>query len=88
MAKADAINGKNPPVKGKGMGVKADFKSLKRLIGLLFKNYKGLLFAVFASLVVSAISSSIAGIFLQNLYSQFDFVLKNTLTAAREQLNK
>ena len=80
MAKADAINGKNPPVKGKGMGGKADFKSLKRLIGLLFKNYKGLLFAVFASLVVSAISSSIAGIFLQNLYSQFDFVLKNTLT--------
>ncbi len=80
MAKADAINGKNPPVKGKGMVGKADFKSLKRLIGLLFKNYKGLLFAVFASLVVSAISSSIAGIFLQNLYSQFDFVLKNTLT--------
>ncbi len=80
MTKADAINGKNPPVKGKGMGRKADFKSLKRLIGLLFKNYKGLLFAVFASLVVSAISSSIAGIFLQNLYSQFDFVLKNTLT--------
>lgn len=80
MAKTAAINGKNPPVKGKGMGGKADFKSLKRLIGLLFKNYKGLLFAVFASLVVSAISSSIAGIFLQNLYSQFDFVLKNTLT--------
>ncbi len=80
MAKAIAINGKNPPVKGKGMGGKADFKSLKRLIGILFKNYKGLLLVVFACLVVSAISSSIAGIFLQNLYSQFDFVLKNTLT--------
>ena len=80
MAKTAAINGKNPSAKGKRMGGKADFKSLKRLIGLLIKNYKGLLFAVFASLVVSAISSSIAGIFLQNLYSQFDFVLKNTLT--------
>lgn len=80
MAKTAAINGKNPSAKGKRMGGKADFKSLKRLIGILFKNYKGLLFAVFASLVVSAISSSIAGIFLQNLYSQFDFVLKNTLT--------
>ena len=80
MAKAAAIGGKNPPLKGMGMGGKADFKSLKRLIGILFKKYKGLLFAVFACLVVSAISSSIAGIFLQNLYSQFDLVLKNTLT--------
>lgn len=58
------------------MGGKADFGSLKRVIGLLFKNYKGLLFAVGICLVVSAISGSIAGVFLQNLYKQFDMVLK------------
>lgn len=58
------------------MGGKADFGSLKRVIGLLFKKYKGLLFAVGICLVVSAISGSIAGVFLQNLYKQFDMVLK------------
>ena len=60
---------------------KGDFKSLKRLIGLLFKNYKGLLAVVAICLVVSAITSSIAGVFLQNLYKQFDEVLKATITA-------
>ena len=73
MAKTAAMNGKKPSAH---MGGKADFGSLKRVIGLLFKNYKGLLFAVGICLVVSAISVSIAGVFLQNLYKQFDMVLK------------
>ena len=58
MAKTVAMNGKKPSAH---MGGKADFGSLKRVIGLLFKNYKGLLFAVGICLVVSAISGSIAG---------------------------
>ena len=44
MSKTAAMSGKKPPMRG--IGGKADFGALKRVIGLLFKNYKGLLFAV------------------------------------------
>ena len=55
---------------------KGGFKSIKRLIGLLFKNYKGLLFVVAVCLIISAITSSIAGVFLQNLYAQCELAIK------------
>ena len=58
-------------VRGKG-----GFKSIKRLIGLLFKNYKSLLFVVAVCLIISAITSSIAGVFLQNLYAQCELAIK------------
>lgn len=60
-----------PNARGKG-----GFKSIKRLIGLLFKNYKGLLFVVAVCLIISAITSSIAGVFLQNLYAQCELAIK------------
>ncbi len=62
---------KMPNARGKG-----GFKSIKRLIGLLFKNYKGLLFVVAICLIISAITSSIAGVFLQNLYAQCELAIK------------
>lgn len=62
---------KMPNARGKG-----GFKSIKRLIGLLFKNYKGLLFVVAVCLIISAITSSIAGVFLQNLYAQCELAIK------------
>lgn len=62
---------KMPDARGKG-----GFKSIKRLIGLLFKNYKGLLFVVAVCLIISAITSSIAGVFLQNLYAQCELAIK------------
>lgn len=55
---------------------KGGFKSIKRLIRLLFKNYKGLLFVVAVCLIISAITSSIAGVFLQNLYAQCELAIK------------
>lgn len=55
---------------------KGGSKSIKRLIGLLFKNYKGLLFVVAVCLIISAITSSIAGVFLQNLYAQCELAIK------------
>lgn len=60
-----------PNARGKG-----GFKPIKRLIGLLFKNYKGLLFVVAVCLIISAITSSIAGVFLQNLYAQCELAIK------------
>ena len=60
-----------PNARGKG-----GFKSIKRLIGLLFKNYKGILFVVAVCLIISAITSSIAGVFLQNLYAQCELAIK------------
>lgn len=66
-----AKSGNMPDARGKG-----GFKSIKRLIGLLFKNYKGLLFVVAVCLIISAITSSIAGVFLQNLYAQCELAIK------------
>ncbi len=43
---------------------------------MLFKNYKGLLFVVAVCLIISAITSSIAGVFLQNLYAQCELAIK------------
>ena len=66
------------------------FKAIGRIIKMLFKNYKLMLFAVMVSLVVSAITGSIAGVFLQNIYTQFDNVLNNlsTVDQAMVQVTK
>ena len=74
MAENRAI-GSNPEKMHNARG-KNGAKSIKRLIGLLFKNYKGLLFVVAVCLVISAITSSIAGVFLQNLYTQCELAIK------------
>ena len=51
---------------------KGGFKVIGRVIRMLFKNYKPMLFAVMISLVISAICGSIAGVFLQNIYVQIE----------------
>ena len=51
-----------PPMGKLNVGV------LKRLMGLLFKNYKPLLIVIAVCLVISAITGSVAGLFLSTVY--------------------
>lgn len=59
---------------------KGGFKVIGRVIRMLFKNYKPMLFAVMISLIISAICGSIAGVFLQNIYVQIENVAKAKAT--------
>ena len=59
---------------------KGGFKVIGRVIRMLFKNYKPMLFALMISLVISAICGSIAGVFLQNIYVQIENVAKANAT--------
>lgn len=59
---------------------KGGFKVIGRVIRMLFKNYKPMLFALMISLVISAICGSIAGVFLQNIYVQIENVAKAKAT--------
>ncbi len=56
-------------------------KSLKRVIKLLFTNYKSLLFLIAVTLVVSAVAGSIAGVFLNKIYTQFDNVNRHLISS-------
>lgn len=47
---------------------KMNFGVLKRLMGMLLKEYKPLVFVIAICLVISAITGSIAGLFLSNVY--------------------
>lgn len=60
-----------PPMSGKARGprAKVDKKTLPRLLKMLFKNYKWQLLLVGICLVVSAVASSLGGIFLKNVTS-------------------
>lgn len=55
---------------------------LKRLLGMLFKNYKGLLVIIAIGLVISAITGSIAGLFLNAIYSTLETAISGVLTAS------
>lgn len=71
------VKGGIPPMKrGKG-----DFKVIGRLLKILFKNYKALIIGLCICLVFSAISGSVAGVFLENIYKQID----NYFTGAMSQ---
>ncbi len=71
------VKGGIPPMKrGKG-----DFKVIGRLLKILFKNYKALIIGLCVCLVFSAISGSVAGVFLENIYKQID----NYFTGAMSQ---
>ena len=72
---------KNNAMPPKRVAPDAGMKSLKRVIKLLFTNYKPLLFLIAVTLVISAIAGSIAGIFLNKIYTQFDNVSSGLLTA-------
>ena len=70
------VKGGIPPMKrGKG-----DFKVIGRLLKILFKNYKALLIGLCICLVFSAISGSIAGVFLENIYKQIDNYFTGAMT--------
>ena len=70
------VKGGIPPMKrGKG-----DFKVIGRLLKILFKNYKALIIGLCICLVFSAISGSVAGVFLENIYKQIDNYFTGVMT--------
>ena len=70
------VKGGIPPMKrGKG-----DFKVIGRLLKILFKNYKALIIGLSICLVFSAISGSVAGVFLENIYKQIDNYFTGAMT--------
>ena len=62
-------------------------KSLKRVIRLLFTNYKSLLFLIAVTLIISAVAGSVAGVFLNKIYTQFDYVNRH-LISNNEAMNE
>lgn len=62
-------------------------KSLKRVIKLLFTNYKSLLFLIAVTLIISAVAGSVAGVFLNKIYTQFDYVNRH-LISNNEAMNE
>ncbi len=57
-------------------------KNMKRLIGTLFKNYKGLMVIILAALIVSSALSALAGLFLNGVYSSLENYLNGSLGAS------
>ncbi len=55
---------------------------LKRLLKILFTDYKPLVAAMAVCIVISAIAGSIAGVFLQNVYAAFGKVVEGVYSAS------
>ncbi|MBO7214555.1 MAG: ABC transporter ATP-binding protein, partial [Clostridia bacterium] len=55
---------------------------LKRLMGKLFKNYKPLLITIAICLVISAITGSIAGLFLNTVYDTLSQAIAKTISVS------
>ena len=70
------VKGGIPPMKRE----KGDFKVIGRLLKILFKNYKTLIIGICMCLVFSAISGSVAGVFLENIYKQIDNYFTGAMT--------
>ena len=68
-------NGTPPPKR------KAKKGTLKRLLGMLFKENKKLLIVAFSCLIVSAITGVASSVFLKALLKQIDIGLSNGLSA-------
>ncbi len=63
-------------------GGKAKKGTFKRLLKMLFKDYKILLLFVAIGLVISAIAGSVGGLFLNNIYTALDdCLIRNMVTA-------
>ena len=79
------MNGKGavPPM-GKGAIKKG---VLKRLLGMLFKNYKPYMISIALCIVASAVASAIAGPFLRNVYAYLEDFAEKTLTASETMQN-
>ncbi len=69
---------------GKGMprkGGKAKKGTFKRLLVMLFRDYKVLLLFVAIGLVISSIAGSVGGLFLNNIYTALDdYLIRNIIT--------
>ena len=72
---------------GRGVKPTGGFKSIARIVKMLFKNYKFMLLTVMVSLVISAITGSIAGVFLKNIYDQITAVAQGSMVAADAMVN-
>ena len=72
---------------GRGVKPTGGFKSIARIVKMLFKNYKFMLLTVMVSLVISAITGSIAGVFLKNIYDQITAVAQGSMVAADAMAN-
>lgn len=72
---------------GRGVKPTGGFKSIARIVKMLFKNYKFMLLTVMVSLVISAITGSIAGVFLKNIYDQITAVAQGSMVAADAMTN-
>ena len=62
-------------------GGKFNVGVLKRLLTILFTNYKPLLITIAICLVISAITGSVAGLFLSKVYEFLELFAKGTLQA-------
>ncbi len=63
-------------------GGKAKKGTLKRLLTILFKDYKVLLLIVAIGLLISSIAGSVGGLFLNTIYTALDdFLIRNLITA-------
>ena len=54
--------------------------TIKRLFSILFKNYKGMLCIILAGIIISAVASSVAGLFLNKVYATLEYYLTEKLS--------
>ncbi len=54
--------------------------SFKRLLKFLFVDYKPMLITIFICLIVSALASSLSGLFLNSIYKALEYGLNGTIT--------
>ena len=54
--------------------------SFKRLLKFLFADYKPMLITIFICLIVSALASSLSGLFLNSIYRALEYGLNGTIT--------
>ena len=54
--------------------------TIKRLFSILFKNYKGMLCIILAGILLRAVASSVAGLFLNKVYATLEYYLTEKLS--------
>ena len=75
------MNKMRPGKPGGKIGLKSIQKgTIKRLLGFLFKNYKGMLILIVLGIFISAFTSALGGLFLNKIYSALEYYLKNELS--------
>ncbi len=72
--------GKRPPMGARPVNKQNFGKNIKRLIGTLLKDYKGLLVIILISILVSGVASSLGGLFLNKIYTALEKKLNGEYT--------